>query len=146
MRRRLVGAILLIYPRRVRRHHGSEIVSLIDDLIAHDGRSRARLMTRLAADGLTLRLASTATAWTAAAVLAATSIGGLAVSDFAAASAHQDPPQTMKAAAPALARETDDPVAHQRCGEQHGDHRGEGSRVALQPRACRLERRDGPIP
>lgn len=157
MRHRLAGAILLIYPRRVRRHHGSEIVSLIDDLIALDGRSRARLLARLAADGLALRLASTATAWIAAAVLAATSIGGLAVSDFAAASAHQDPPRTMKAGTlasgsarvlrlPALARQPDDPVAQQRRGEQHGDYRSERSRVALQPRACRLERCDGPVP
>jgi hypothetical protein len=98
MTNRLVGAILLLYPRRVRRHHGPEIVALIDDLVARDGRSRARLFTRLAVDGLAQRVASTATAWTAAAVLATTTIGGLAVSDFAAASAHQDPPKAIRTA------------------------------------------------
>ena len=39
MRHRLTGAILLLYPRRVREGHGPEIVALIDDLIAHEGRS-----------------------------------------------------------------------------------------------------------
>ena len=64
MRHRLTGAILLLYPRRVRKGHGPEIVALIDDLIAHEGRSRTRLFIRLAADGLVQRIASTATAWT----------------------------------------------------------------------------------
>ena len=102
MRRRLAGAILLLYPRRVRKGHGPEIVALIDELIAHDGRSRAGLFARLAVDGLVQRIASTATAWTAAAVLATTSVGGLAVADFAAASAQQNPPRTVKAVAPVL--------------------------------------------
>jgi hypothetical protein len=85
MRHRLTGAILLLYPRRVREGHGGEIVALIDDLIAHEGRSRTGLFIRLAADGLVQRIASTATAWTVVAVLAATSFGGLAVSEFASA-------------------------------------------------------------
>jgi hypothetical protein len=87
MRRRFTGAILLLYPRRVRKGHGPEIMVLIDDLIAHEGRSRTGLFIRLAADGLVQRIASTATVWTVVAVLAATSFGGLAVSGFAAASA-----------------------------------------------------------
>jgi hypothetical protein len=101
MRRRLTGAILLLYPRRVRERHGSEIVTLIDDLIAHEGRSRVGLFMRLAADGLVQRVASTATVWTLVAVLAATSLGGLAVSDFAAASAFQTAPRTVHSVAPA---------------------------------------------
>jgi hypothetical protein len=101
MRRRLTGAILLLYPRRVRKGHGPEIVALIDDLIAHEGRSRAGLFLRLAADGLVQRIASTATARTMLAVLAATSLGGLAVSDFAAASAHLDAPRPARVVAPA---------------------------------------------
>ena len=87
MRHRLTGAILLLYPRRVREGHGPEIVALIDDLVAHEGRSRAGLFIGLAVDGLVQRVASTATVWTVVAVLLATSFGGLAVSDFAAANA-----------------------------------------------------------
>jgi hypothetical protein len=94
MRHRLSTAILLLYPRRVRDGHGPEIVTLIDDLIAHEGRSRTRLFIRLAGDGLVQRIASTATAWTAVAVLAATSIGGLAISEFAAANALARRPRT----------------------------------------------------
>jgi len=103
MRHRLTGAILLLYPRRVREGHGPEIVALIDDLIAHEGRSRTGLFIRLAVDGLVLvqRIASTATAWTVAAVLAATSLGGLAVSDLAAADAPQVVPRTVHTVAPA---------------------------------------------
>jgi hypothetical protein len=100
MRRRVTGAILLLYPRRVRDRHGPEIMALIDDLIAHDGRSRARLFARLTIDGLVQRVASTATAWVVVAGLAVTSFAGLAVSDFAAASAGQGAARTAPAAAP----------------------------------------------
>ncbi len=94
MRHRLTSAILLLYPRRVRDRHGPEIAALIDDLVAHEGRSRTGLFIRLAVDGLAQRLVSTATAWTVVAVAVATSFGGLAVSDFAAANAtrHVVPP------------------------------------------------------
>jgi hypothetical protein len=101
MRNRLTGAILLLYPRRVRKAHGPEIVALIDDLIAHDGRSRTGLFIRLTVDGLFQRIASTATVWTVVAVLAATSFGGLAVSDLAAARAPQGGPRTVHTIAPA---------------------------------------------
>jgi hypothetical protein len=101
MRHRLTGAILLLYPRRVREGHGPEIVALIDDLIAHEGRSRTGLFIRLAMDGLVQRIASTATAWTVVAVLAATSFGGLAVSDLAAADAPQVVQRTVHTVAPA---------------------------------------------
>jgi len=101
VRHRLTGAILLLYPRRVRKGHGQEIMALIDDLIAHEGRSRTRLFIRLAVDGLVQRIASTATVWTAVAVLAATSFGGLAVSDFAAANARKVVARTMHTVAPA---------------------------------------------
>ena len=101
MRGRLAGAILRLYPRRVREGHGPEILALIDDLIAHDGRSRTGLCIRLAVDGLVQRVASTATVWTVVAVLATTSFGGLAVSDFAAASAHQGVARTVHTVAPA---------------------------------------------
>ncbi len=93
MRRRITGAVLLLYPRHVRERHGSEIVTLIDDLIAHEGRSRAGLVARLAVDGLIQRMASVATVWSVVAILAASSLGSLAVSDFAAASADQDAPR-----------------------------------------------------
>ena len=46
MRHRLTEAILLLYPRRVRERHGPEMTALIDDLIAHEGRSRTGLFTR----------------------------------------------------------------------------------------------------
>jgi hypothetical protein len=101
MRNRLTGAILLLYPRRVRKAHGPEIVALIDDLIAHDGRSRTGLFIRLTVDGLFQRIASTATVWTVVAVLAATSFGGLAVSDLAAANAPRVVPRTVHTVAPA---------------------------------------------
>jgi hypothetical protein len=101
MRHRLPGAILLLYPRRVRAAHGSEIVTLIEDLIAHEGRSRTRLLIRLAVDGMVQRIASTATAWTVVAVLAATTFGGLAVSDFAAAKSLQHAPRKMHTGSPA---------------------------------------------
>jgi hypothetical protein len=103
MRHRLTGAILLLYPRRVREGHGGEIVALIDDLIAHEGRSRTGLFIRLAADGLVQRIASTATAWTVVAVLAATSFGGLAISEFASAKL-QVVPRTVHRVAPARRR------------------------------------------
>src|ERR1700691_1649276 len=102
---RLTGAILLLYPRRVRKGHGPEMVALIDDLVAHEGRSRTGLFIRLAVDGLVQRIASTATVWTVVAVLAATSFGGLAVSDFAAANATpQVVPRTAHTVAPAWHR------------------------------------------
>jgi hypothetical protein len=101
MRHRLTGAILLLYPRRVRQGHGPEIMALIDDLVAHEGRSRARLFIRLTVDGLIQRIVSTATAWTVVAVLAATSLGGLAVSDFAAATSLHAVPRTAHTVAPA---------------------------------------------
>jgi hypothetical protein len=94
MRRRATRVILLLYPRRVRQRHGPEIAALIDELIMHDGRSRARLYVRLAIDGLVQRTATTATVWTAVAVLAATSLAGLAASGFAAASAQQGAQRT----------------------------------------------------
>jgi hypothetical protein len=103
MRHRLTDAILMLYPRRVRKGHGPEILALIDDLIAHEGRSPAGLFIRLAVDGLSQRVASTATVWTLVAVLAATSFGGLAVSDFAAASADPGVPRTPHTPAPAPA-------------------------------------------
>ncbi|MGH3422068.1 MAG: hypothetical protein ACRDOD_21035, partial [Streptosporangiaceae bacterium] len=98
MRRRLARAILLLYPRPVRTGHGPEILALIDDLVAHQRRSRPRLLVRLAIDGLAQRVAATATAWTVAAILAATSLGSLAVSDLAAASAQQRMPRTVHTA------------------------------------------------
>jgi hypothetical protein len=101
MRHGFTGAILLLYPRRVRKRHGAEIVALIDDLIAQEGRSRTRLFIRLAVDGLVQRIASTATVWSVAVVLAATGFGGLVVSDFAAASAHQGVPRAVQTVAPA---------------------------------------------
>jgi hypothetical protein len=76
-------------------------VALIDDLIAHEGRSSTGLFIRLAVDGLVQRLASTATVWTVVAVLVATSFGGLAVSDFAGANALQVVPRTVDTVAPA---------------------------------------------
>jgi hypothetical protein len=100
MRHRLAGAILLLYPRRVRNGHGREIVALIDDLLAHEERSRSTLFMRLAVDGLRQRIVSTATVWTVAAVLAATSVGGLAVSNFAAAHAFKAVPRTVHTGAP----------------------------------------------
>jgi|ERR1035441_1083650 hypothetical protein len=101
MRHRLTGAILLLYPRRVREGHGPEIVALIDDLIAHEGRSRTGMFIRLAVDGLVQRIASTATVWTVVAVLVVTSFGGLAVSDFAAANARQVVPRAVHTVTPA---------------------------------------------
>jgi len=99
MRRRVAEAILLLYPRHVREVHGAEIVALIDDLVARDGRSRAGLFARLAVDGLVQRVASTAALWMVAATLAVTSLGGLAVSDLAAARALRGTPRTAHAAA-----------------------------------------------
>lgn len=100
MKRRVAGAILLLYPRRVRRRHGAEIVALIDDLIARDGRARAGLFLRLAVDGVVQRAATTTAAWTVAAVLAATGLTGLAASDFAAASADRGTPSTLHTVSP----------------------------------------------
>ncbi len=101
MRHRFTGAVLLLYPRRVREDHGPEIVALIDDLIAHEGRSRTGLFIRLVVDGLVQRIASTATVWTVVAVVLATSFGGLAVSDFAAANPFHVVPRTVHTVAPA---------------------------------------------
>jgi hypothetical protein len=100
MRHRLTGAILLLYPRRVRKRHGPEIGALIDDLVTHEGRSRTGLFIRLAGDGLVQRIASTATVWTVMAVLVATSLGALVASDFAAANAPKVVPRTVPTVAP----------------------------------------------
>ena len=86
--RRLITTTLLLYPRAVRHRHGAELESLVEELIERDGASRPRVMTRLALDGLTQRLSTRATALIVAGTLLVTSLGGLAVSDFAAASAH----------------------------------------------------------
>ena len=102
MRHRLAAAILLLYPRRVRDRHGPELVTLIDDLVAHEKRSRTGLFLRLAADGLVQRMTSTATAWLAVAVLTATSLGGLAISEFATANALPRGPQPAHTIAPAV--------------------------------------------
>lgn len=101
MRRRLTRAILLLYPRRVRKRHGAEIVALVDDLIAHEGRPRVRLFIRLAIDGLLQRTATTTAAWTVTVALTATSLAGLAASGFAAASAHHGALRTMPTVASA---------------------------------------------
>ncbi len=101
MKHRLAAAILLLYPRRVRERHGPELIAVIDDLIAHDRRSRTKLLTGLAVDGLVQRIASTTTVWTMAAVLAATSFAGLVVSDLSAAHALQRVPRAVHTVAPA---------------------------------------------
>lgn len=111
MRHRLIGAILLLYPRRIRRGHGAEIVMLIDDLIAHGGKA-PRLFIRLAADGLVQRIASTASVWTAVAVLATTSFAGLAVSEFAAATGLHHAPRPVPTAAPARHTRPRRPARH----------------------------------
>ncbi|MBV9605938.1 MAG: hypothetical protein JO027_12550 [Solirubrobacterales bacterium] len=103
MTRRLTRTILLLYPRRVREGHGPEIVDLIDDLIAHEGRSRTGLFVRLAVDGLVQRASSAATAWTVAVVLAATTFGGLAASEFAAARPFRAVPRTQRTVTPVSA-------------------------------------------
>ncbi len=90
--RRLISATLLLYPRAVRRGHGAELESLVQELIERDGASRPRVMTRLALDGLTQRMTTRATAMVVGATLLVTSFGGLAVSDFAAASARDAVP------------------------------------------------------
>jgi hypothetical protein len=134
LRRRLTGAILLLYPRRVREGHGPEIVALIDDLIRHEGRARAGLLARLAADGLGQRLASIATVWTVVAVLAATSFGGLAVSELAAASSLPSVRQTLHTTAPA--RHATTPARHAPQRRRHP-----ARRVSEPPRAGRAGRR-----
>lgn len=124
MRRRLVCAILLLYPRRVRKRHGPEIMALIDELIAHEGRSRARLFIRLALDGLIQRTATTTTAWTVAAVLATTSVAGLVASDFATASAHQGARGTMPTVAPARRTDQTPQQHHPDPASLHAGRRG----------------------
>jgi hypothetical protein len=142
MRNRLTAVILLLYPRRVRKAHGPEIVSLMDDLIAHEGRSRTGLFIRLAIDGLVQRIASTATVWTIAAVLAATSVGGLAASGFAAANAPQAAPRTVHAVAPAgHTHRVNSGGAHTRAVHRSRDARCLGS----VRRGCD-HRRHGPAP
>jgi hypothetical protein len=86
--RRLISATLLLYPPAVRRSHGAELESLVQELIERDGASAPRVMGRLALDGLSQRLSTRATAVIVTGTLLVMSIGGLTVSDFAAASAH----------------------------------------------------------
>lgn len=133
MRPRLTRVILVLYPRRVRKRHGPEIVALIDELIAHDGRSRARLFTRLALDGLVQRTATIITAWTVAGALAITGVAGLAVSDFATASAHQRALRTTPTISPARGRQT--PRHHHHPASQRRSSTGpaiRGRRVATE--------------
>jgi hypothetical protein len=132
MRRPLIEAILLLYPSRVRSRHGPEMMALVDDLAAHDGRSRARLFMRLAVDGLIERLISTATVWTLAAVLALTSFGGMVLSDLAAASAHQRVAGPARTVAPALQGAGSAPVSErERPGVHH--HRCPPDRASCRP-------------
>ena len=91
--RRLVRVALLLYPRAVRHGHGGELEDLVEELIVREGRSRPAVIGRLAVDGLGQRLTSRTTAWVLAVSLGLTTVGGLAVSDFAAASAHQALPE-----------------------------------------------------
>jgi hypothetical protein len=95
--RRLISAVLLLYPRAVRANHGAELESLVEELIERDGASPPVVISRLAADGLLQRMTSRTTGWVVAVTLALTSFGGLAVSDFAAASAHQARPSVTRA-------------------------------------------------
>ncbi|HET9073399.1 MAG TPA: hypothetical protein VFN48_02375 [Solirubrobacteraceae bacterium] len=85
--RRLVSAVLWLYPRPVRVRHGAELESLVEELIARDGASTSAVVTRLAADGLSQRLMSRATVWLVLGTLLVSSAGSLAVSDLATASA-----------------------------------------------------------
>jgi hypothetical protein len=96
--RRLLHATLWLYPRSIRHGHGPELESLVEELIERDGRARPVVMGRLAFDGITQRLSSRATLWVLLITLTLTSAGGLAVSDFAAASAHQRPDLTARSA------------------------------------------------
>lgn len=134
MNRRLQRLILLLYPRPVRKDHGPEMLALIDELIAHDRRSPITLSLRLAADGLLQRATSTATVWTVVALLITTSLGGLAISDFATANAQQA--TTPTARPPARVRHPHRPISstvlpqttapksrHQRHHPTHGDPR-----------------------
>ena len=95
--RRLISATLLLYPRPVRRRHGAELESLVAELIEREGASRHRVVGRLALDGLTQRLSTRTTAVVVMVTLLLTSFGGLAVSDFAAASAHGTVPTHIRA-------------------------------------------------
>jgi len=107
--RRLIAAALLLYPRAVRRGHGEEIESLVAELIEREGHSRPAVIARLAVDGLVQRITSRATAWVLVVTLALTSFGGLAVSDFAAASAHAPAAASVRVTARHRA-----PLAHAR--------------------------------
>ncbi len=85
--RRIISATMLLYPRGVRHRHGAELESLVEELIQREGASRPRVMTRLALDGVSQRLRTRTTALVMMGTLGLSSVGGLAVSDFAAASA-----------------------------------------------------------
>ncbi|WP_249009625.1 hypothetical protein [Conexibacter sp. DBS9H8] len=84
--RRLIAAAILLYPRQVRSRHGSELGCLAEELIDRDGAAAAAVVARLAADGVGQRLRSRTTLVVMAITLAGSSVGGLAVSDIAAAS------------------------------------------------------------
>jgi hypothetical protein len=102
--RRFIAAALLLYPRAVRHGHGEEIETLVTELIEREGHSRPRVISRLALDGLAQRLTSRATAWVLVVTLVLTTLGGLAVSDFAAASAHPPPPAVLHTTTPDAAK------------------------------------------
>jgi hypothetical protein len=125
--RRLISATLLLYPRAVRRGHGPELESLVQDLIDHDGASRHRVMTRLALDGLIQRLTTRATGLVVAGTLLLTSVGGLAVSDFAAASARGAVP----AHTTGVTRQTQPQVTRPRALHPGHDKAGHASRPRL---------------
>ncbi len=135
MRHRVASAILLLYPRRMREGHGAEIVALIDDLIAHDGRSHTRLFVRLAVDGLASRIASTAAVWTVVAALATTGVGALAISNLAAAEALHVP-RTVHTVAPGRG-------AHQTPHRSHSSSRRSAHRCAGHPDRPRVTRSGG---
>jgi hypothetical protein len=121
--RRLIAAAILLYPRQIRSRHGSELGCLAEELIDRDGATPAAIVARLAADGVGQRLRSRATLVVVAIALAGSSVGGLAISDIAAASApatapHSAPPAAVRHRhrpshrvrhSPALRRETTAP-------------------------------------
>jgi hypothetical protein len=90
---RVLGWVLLLYPRQMRRRYGQEIAELTQDLIRLERRSPALLLSSLAAHGLGCRLAWFARTRVATAIAVATSVACVALVNMGAASAKQPAPQ-----------------------------------------------------
>jgi hypothetical protein len=81
MSRRLIRALIGLYPRRWRRRYGAELEALVTELAANRDRNRARLAAGLIASAGVQRIRGLGT-WGAAAIIAVAALLGFVLGRF----------------------------------------------------------------